>query len=352
MPDRVRPERLHAFAVEAGGFAGLPKSTVDLFADSLVEADLRGIDTHGVVRVPAYVEGYRRGYLNPRAELREVRARGAVRVYDGDNGLGGIVGQQAMDIAVDLAAEHGVGYVAVRNSNHAGMLAHHVLRAVDRGMVGYFVSNGPPVMAGWGGRDPLISNNPMAYGFPAGQYPPVVLDMACSAIARGKLRQAAQNDTPIPEGWATDEEGRPTTDPHAGMRGLVLPMAGHKGYGLAVVNELLSAVLPGALLSAEVSSAFLVEGAEALDSWRVGHLAVALDIEAFLDRHDYLRRTDELIGRCKASRPAPGLPEVLVPGEPEWRHREERLREGVPLSATTRALLDRAAAGWGIEVLT
>jgi LDH2 family malate/lactate/ureidoglycolate dehydrogenase len=348
MPDRVPAEHLRAFAVEAGDYAGLPGSTIDLFASSLVEADLRGIDTHGIVRAPAYVEGYRRGYLNPGAKLKEQRGRGAVRVYDGDNGLGGIIGQQAMDIAVDLATEHGVGYVAVRNSNHAGMLAQHVLRAVDRGMVGYFVSNGPAVMAGWGGREPLISNNPMAYGFPAGRYPPIVLDMACSAIARGKLRQAAQNDTPIPPDWATDDEGRPTTDPHAGMRGLVLPMAGHKGYGLAVVNELLSAVLPGALLSVEVSTAFLEEGAEALDSWRVGHLAVALDVDAFGDRADYLRRTDELIARCKASRPAPGVAEVMVPGEPEWRNREERLREGVPVSATTRALLDRAAAYWGI----
>jgi LDH2 family malate/lactate/ureidoglycolate dehydrogenase len=348
MSGPIEAGALRVFASDAGRFAGLPESTVDLFASSLVEADLRGIDTHGSVRTPAYVEGYRRGLLNPKAELREVRRRGAVAVYDADNGLGGIVGQQIMDVAVDLAREHGVGYVAARNSNHAGMLAQHVLRAVDQGMAGFFVSNGPPVMAGWGGRDPLVSNNPMAYGFPAGRYPAIVLDMACSAVARGKVRQAAQNDAPIPEGWAIDDQGRPTTDPHAAMRGLVLPMAGYKGYGLAVVNEMLSAVLPGALLSADVSPAFLREGADALDSWQVGHLAVAMDIEAFLDRADYLRRTDELIERCKSSRVAPGVAEVLVPGEPEWRLRAQRLRDGVPLSATTRAMLDRAAERWGI----
>lgn len=345
----VPADRLRDFAADAGRVAGLAGVDVELFAASLVEADLRGIDTHGVVRIPAYVEGYRRGLLNPRAELRQVRRRGAVAVYDADNGLGGIVGQQLMDIAVELAREHGVGYVAARNSNHAGMLAQHVLRAVGQGMAGYFVSNGPPVMAGWGGRDPLVSNNPVAYGFPAGRHPAIVLDMACSAVARGKVRQAAQNGTAIPAGWAIDEDGRPTTDPHAAMRGLVLPMAGHKGYGLAVVNEMLAAVLPGALLSADVSPAFLREGAEALDSWQVGHLAVAMDVEAFLDRADYLRRTDELIDRCKASTPAPGAGEVLVPGEPEWRLRTERLRGGVPISATTRALLDRAADRWGIR---
>jgi L-2-hydroxycarboxylate dehydrogenase (NAD+) len=342
---------LQTFARAAGQHAGLEESTVELFANSLVEADLRGIDTHGVVRTPAYVDGYLRGYLNPKARLRRIRGRGAVAVYDADNGLGGIVGQQAMDLAVELAREHGVGYVAVRNSNHAGMLAQHVLRAVDAGMAGYFVSNGPPVMAAWGGRDPMVSNNPMAYGFPAGRYPAVVLDMACSAVARGKVRQAAQNDVAIPADWAIDADGHPTTDPHAAMRGLVLPMAGYKGYGIAIVNELLSAVLPGALLSADVSSAFLREGAEALDSWQVGHLAVALDIDTFADRADYLRRTDELIERCKGSRLAPGVTEVLVPGEPEWRRRDERLRTGIPVSATTRALLDQAATRWGIEPL-
>lgn len=344
-------ERLLDFAAAAGRHAGLDESAVDLFAESLVEADLRGIDTHGVVRTPAYVEGFLRGHLNPTPRLREVRRKGAVAVYDVDNGLGGIVGQQLMDIAVDLARTHGVGYVAAHNGNHAGMLAQHVLRAVDQGMVGQFVSNGPPVMAGWGGRDPLVSNNPIAYGFPAGRFPAIVLDMACSAAARGKIRQAALNDVPIPPDWATDEEGRPTTDPHAAMRGLVLPMAGYKGYGLAVVNEMLSAVLPGALLSADVSSAFLREGAEALDAWRVGHLAVALDVEAFMDLTEYLRRTDELIERCKASRTAPGFDEVLVPGEPEWRRRAERLRDGIPVAASALAMLDQAAQRWGIDPL-
>jgi LDH2 family malate/lactate/ureidoglycolate dehydrogenase len=347
----VAADDLRDFVRRAAGHAGLEASTVDLFTAALVEADLRGVDTHGVVRVPAYVRGYLAGELNPGHRLRLEHGRGAVRIVDADNGLGCVVGQEVMDLAVTLAQDHGVGVVAVRNSNHAGMLAQHVLRAVDRRMVGYFVSNGPPVMAGWGGREPLISNNPMAYAFPAGRYPPIVLDMACSAIARGKLRQAAQNDVAIPLGWAIDDLGRPTTDPHAGMRGLVMPMAGHKGYGLAVANEVLSGVLPGAKLSFEVSDAFLREGATTLDSWGVGHLAVAMDVTAFGDYDEYLRRVDELISRCKRSAAAPGHDEVLIPGEPEWRVRAERLAHGVPVSASTLELLDEAARDWGITGL-
>jgi LDH2 family malate/lactate/ureidoglycolate dehydrogenase len=343
--------QLRDFVARAATHNGLPAQEVPLYVDALVSADLRGVETHGVVRVPAYGRGFLQGEINPAPEYRELRRTGAVVVLDADNAIGCVAGQRAMDLAVDLAQSHGVGVVAVRNSNHTGMLAQHVLRAVDRGYVGYFVSNAPPVMAPWGGREAVISNNPVAYGFPAGAHPAVVLDMACSTVARGKIRQAAQNDKPIPEGWASDEFGIPTTDPHAAMRGLVMPMAGYKGYGLAFVNEMLAGVLPGAQLSFEVSTAFGREGSRVLDTWGVGHFAIALNIEAFQDRATYLERTDELISRMKSCPLAPGSDEILIPGEREWRLRQDREANGIVLSATTLALINEAAEEWGLDPL-
>jgi LDH2 family malate/lactate/ureidoglycolate dehydrogenase len=348
----VDVDAVRAFVARAAEHAGLPAQDVPLFVESLVEADLRGIDTHGIVRVPAYVRGFKQGLINPRPNITTLRRRGAVAVLDADNGLGGIVGQRAMDLAMELATASGVGVVAVRDSNHAGMLAQHVIRASNDGLIGYFVSNGPAVMPAWGGRDPAISNNPVAWAFPRTDADAIVFDMACSAIARGKLRRAALNDEEIPLGWAVDEDGNPTTDPHAGMRGLVLPMAAHKGYGLAVVNELLSVALSGALYSFEVSRAFLAEGATALDSWRVGHLAMAFDIEAFVDRGHYDVGVTRFADMLKSSAPAPGFDEVLLPGEIESRLRSERLAVGLPVPGTTLRLLDQAAAEFGIPTLT
>jgi LDH2 family malate/lactate/ureidoglycolate dehydrogenase len=350
-PTVVDVDSVRTFVTRAAQHAGVPAEDQRLFVDSLVEADLRGVDTHGIVRVPAYVRGFVQELVNPRPQLEVVRRRGATAVLDADNGLGGVVGQRAMDLALEIAAEHGVGMVSVRNSNHAGMLAQHVLRASEVGKIGYFVSNGPAVMPAWGGRDPAISNNPVAYAFPRAGADAIVFDMACSAIARGKLRRAALNDESIPLGWAIDENGEATTDPHAGMRGLVLPMAEHKGYGLAVVNELLSVALSGALFSFEVSRAFLGEGATALDAWQVGHLVAAIDVEAFVERAEYDAGVQRLVDRLKSSSPAAGFAEVLLPGELESRLRAERITAGLPVPANTMRLLDEAAAEFGIEPL-
>lgn len=349
---RLVPEpTLRAFSHAAGSAGGLSGPDLGMFVDGVIEADLRDLASHGVFRLPFYVRGYKRGELAARPVIRQLRAFGATRHLDGGNGLGVVLGQRSMDLACDLAEANGIGIVAVRNSNHTGVLAVHVMRAVRRGMIGYFVSNAPALMAAWGGNEPMLSNSPFAYGFPT-TVEPVVLDMACSAVARGKIRLAAKEGKAIPVGWAVDGRGRPTTDASAALGGLVLPMADYKGYGIAVANELLSAALPGAVLAVDVSRRFLQEDPGYLDSWGIGHLAIAIDPEAFVGRQEFARSASLLVARLRASRRADGFDRILVPGEREAEARAARLRDGVPVSAAVAASLRQFAKEVGIDPIT
>jgi len=329
---RFAPAAVESFIRRAGAAAGVAGRDLEWFVDGLLLADLRGIDSHGVYRVPFYCRGFTSGSLNPAPTLRHLRSRGATAVLDANNGLGVITGQNAMVRAIDLARTYGVGIVAVTNSNHAGMLAAHVAHASRAGMVGWFVSNAPALMAPWGGRDAMLSNSPFAWAIPC-RPDPIVLDMACSSIARGRIRIAAMRDGEIPEGCAIDADGVPTTNARRAMDGLVLPAGGYKGYGIALVNEILSAVLPGAMLSVDVSRQFLAADARALDSWGIGHLAVAIDPSAFQDPGEFVDRVTELAARVRRSRPAAGVDKVLLPGDPELAEQRVRESAGIPISA-------------------
>lgn len=355
---RIRPsadetyfgvDSLRRFVFSAAGKAGLDQADASLLVEALVEADLRGVGTHGVYRLPAYLRAVTSGTINASPVLRRVSGRGAVQVLDGDNGLGVVVGQLAMREAVEGARNLGIGMVAVRNSNHAGMLAAHTLVAARLGFAGYFVSNAAALMPAFGGQTPVLSNGPFSYAFPtAGE--PIVLDMACSAVARGKIRLAAERGETIPKGWALDRDGRPASDAQAAMHGVVLPMAGHKGYAMAVVNDILSAVLPGAQLSFDVPRAFLEPGATALDSWGIGHLAMAVDVEAFGERVDYLSKMTRLVDELRSSEAQVGQ-QVLLPGDPEMHARRRAMADGVRLPKETLRLLDAYAGEVGIETL-
>jgi LDH2 family malate/lactate/ureidoglycolate dehydrogenase len=344
-------ERVRGFIERAGAASGLREENLRRFVDGVLLADMRGIDSHGVYRVPFYCRGLVNGDLNPEATLRRVRGRGATELVDADNGLGVIVGQLGMLRAIDMAREFGVGIVAIANSNHAGILAAPALLAADAAMVGYFVSNAPALMAPWGGREAMLSNSPFAWAIPA-RPDPVVLDMACSNVARGRIRLAAQRDERIPLDWAIDADGAPTDDPHRAMEGLVMPMAGYKGYGLALINEILAAVLPGAVLSVDVSRRFLVEGARSFDAWGIGHLAMAMDISAFQEPSDFMDRVDGLVERIRTSEVAPGHERIMVPGEPESRVQRKREVEGIPISVPVLAQLREFADEFRLEPLS
>jgi LDH2 family malate/lactate/ureidoglycolate dehydrogenase len=251
-----------------------------------------------------------------------------------------------MDRAVELARVQGIGAVAVRNSNHAGMLATHVRRGAEQGMIAFFTSNGPAIMPAWGGTEPRLGNGPFAWGIPTDGERPLILDMACSAVARGKIRLHAARGEELPPGWALDDEGRETRDPAGALRGVVLPMATYKGYGIAFVNEVLSAVLTGATFAAEMPRDFLKEGSTVLDAWGCGHLAVALDVARFIDPSVFKAGVERL-GRIVRDGPTlSGTAQVFLPGEPEESTRQERERDGIPVAESVRAQL----AAFGTEI--
>jgi LDH2 family malate/lactate/ureidoglycolate dehydrogenase len=322
---------------------------LDLFVASFVEADLRGVETHGMIRIPAYVRAFLRGIVNAAPAISVVNDGSASALIDGDNGLGMVVGQVAMDMAVQRAREYGVGAVSVRNSNHSGMLAVHVQRAVDQGMLGFFTSGGAPIMAAWGGADAVLGNGPFAWGIPRATAFPIVVDMAASTAARGKIRVLAAEGKSIPQGWAVDATGNPTTDARAAMEGVILPMAGHKGYGIAVAMEVLSSVLSGSQLAAEAPRDFLKEGSTVLDSWKIGHFALALNLEVF--DHSFQETLERLVVILTRSRLAKGVDRVLLPGQPEWERRQDRLQHGIPISPRVLSALDAFAAEVGIDPL-
>lgn len=350
-PTLVSAETLTTFVHDVALRCGLSTEHADLFTDALMAADLRGIPSHGLFRLGIYSRGFLSGNVNPAPRVSESGDASASRLIDGDNGLGLVVGQLAMDRAVELASENGIGMVSVRNSNHSGVLAVHVLRATGAGMVGFFTSNAPALMAPWGAQEALLSNSPFAYGFPA-RGGPIVVDMACSAVARGRIRLAALDRQPIPLGWALDAEGNATDDPLAAMEGVVLPMGEYKGSGLAIAHEILATCLSGAVLSMNVPRVFLKHGADTLDAWDVGHLAIAINIEALRPRDAFESDVAELTDAVRGATPQPGAGEVLMPGDPEAASVTRLLREGVPVSSETARALSGLARELAIAVPT
>ncbi|MDR7543689.1 MAG: Ldh family oxidoreductase [Armatimonadota bacterium] len=342
MPDvepRYAPERLKVFAIEALRRAGATDEDALLTAEGLVHADLRGIHTHGVVRVPIYVARLRRGSFNASATLTTVTVRGPVALVDAGAGLGIAMASRAMDMAIGLAAEHGVGLVGVRNSSHCGMLAGLALRAVAAGMIGVAISNADAQVAPWGARAKFLGTNPMAIAVPAGQEPPIVLDMATSVVPHSRVQAAAALGQAIPAGWAIDREGRVTIDPHEALHGALLPFGGAKGSAISLMIDVLAGLLTGALSGPDIAP--LYEDLERPQG--LGHLVMALHPEAFGPAGAFTARVDALIRRVRALPPAEGCDRVYLPGEIEHARMLEYRRSGIPLPSEARAAVERVA---------
>ncbi len=332
----VRPEVARAFCQTVFEGAGVPGADAFLVADALIDADLRGVSTHGLVRFPIYVTRLRQGLVKAKPEMRVVGSRGATVVLDGDHGFGQVVGAEGMRRAVGMTQEHGVGLCAIRNSTHLGALAYIAAMALPHRMIGVAMSITNPVIAPWGGVVPKVGNNPLAVAVPAGTRPPVIFDMACSQVARGNLILASKLKQAIPPTWALDEQGRPTEDPDAGLRGSLMPVGGHKGAGLALVVAILAGLLAGSPFGAGCGDIFDMTRPQ-----RLGHLVMALDIAAFGPAPAFLQAMDGMIADLKDTPRAEGVEEIWMPGEMERRRREERLRDGFPVS---RVVLDEVRA--------
>jgi LDH2 family malate/lactate/ureidoglycolate dehydrogenase len=295
-----------------------------LTAISLVEADLRGVTSHGTRAAPRYLRRILGGGTNPRPTIRVLREGPAFVQLDGDNGLGQVVAPAAMQRAIACARQTGIGLVGVRNSNHFGAAAFWAMQALAEGMIGFATTNGSGVnMVAYNGAEAVVGNSPLAFAVPAGSEPPIVLDMACGVAAAGKIGVAAMKGEPIPLGWGLTADGQPTTDPNAAT--LVVPL-GPKGYGLAVIMDVLAGPLQGTVASCHKTGG---QGGSAPGN--TGHSFLAIDVAALTDPDVFRAEIDAQIRTIRASRPQPGVDRVYLPGEIEWRTKLERLERGIPL---------------------
>lgn len=318
----------------AGGILiglGVPAAKARLVAESLVAANLRGVDSHGVHLLPYYEEHIRRGNIDTTADGRVVSESAGCMVYDGDSGLGQWVSEICCRHAVRLAREHGLGMVVTRHSNHFGAAAFWGQRISGAGMIGVVMCDASPSVAPWQGREPRIGTNPICVSLPSSGRGGWLLDMATTTVAKNKILQAAANREPaIPAGWAMDAAGVPTTDTEEARRGLLMPLGGYKGSGLGMMVEILCAVLSGGAMSTAVGGTFLYNR-----KMNTNQMFLAIDAARFLPAEEFQARMEHLVGLMKSAAPATGYDEVLVAGDPEWRMEERRRQEGIPVDAAT-----------------
>ncbi len=342
MEQRIDASRLLALVTQIFGRCGMTQADAGLLADSLVAADLGGVHSHGVLRVPEYVRKLTQGGVNPHGRPTIVRDEGACLVVDGGNSMGQIGAHFAMAQAIERARTTGLAAVAVRGSNHCGAMAYFATQALAHDMIGLATTNALPTMAPWGGTERILGINPLAVAIPAGAAFPIVLDAAFSASAQGKIRVYQQKGLSLPEGWALDRDGQPTTDPAAALGGLLMPIGGHKGSGLAIVMGILASLLSGASFGTELGS--LEAGAT---PGQDGHFLAAIRISAFEDVERFKERVDRVIEQVHNCRRAPGVDRIYAPGERELLNRAEYLQYGIPLNAVTRTDLYRTAGDMG-----
>jgi LDH2 family malate/lactate/ureidoglycolate dehydrogenase len=343
----VSESALKRFCVAVLRKVDVPDDQARAIIDNLVEADLRGVDSHGVVRLPIYVKRLAARATNPRPTVKIVRETRTSAVVDGDNGMGQWVGQRAMEIAIAKAKEGDCVFVSVRNSNHFGAAALYAQMAAAHDMVGLaFTIGGINHMTPWGGAEAILGNNPFAIAFPAGAERPVVLDMACSVAARGKIIVAAKEGKPIPADWAVGPDGAPTTDAVEALKGFVSPVGGPKGYALTLSIGLLSTMLSGTFFGSEVTHMY----DDLARPQNIGHLFGVLPVQAFEDVASYKARMDKAVREVRGVKHAPGVERIYLPGEREFLLLEERRKHGIPIGAGVFGELQALGREYGIEL--
>lgn len=327
---------------------GLPAADAEKVAALMAEADARGADGHGVFRLPQYVKRIQSGGINVAPEIRVIREAAASALVDGDNAMGHLVMSRASNIAVEKARTAGVAWVGARKSNHAGPAMLYARMPLAHDMIGIYIAVGsanhlPP----WGGTEMLLSTNPIAIAAPGARHEAIVLDMATTNAAYGKVKIKAQRGEVMPEGWMMDRQGRPITDPKRASEGFLLPIGGPKGYGLALLFGLLAGTLNGAAFGKDVVDF----NADSKSLTNTGHAIVAVNIAAFADVAAFKQSVDDIWDEMKSSPKLPGVEEIRLPGERSAKLFEERMANGVPVSADLRRTLDELADRAGVARL-
>jgi len=345
---RIAAAPLIAFATRALIAAGLPEHDAKIVAGLMVDADLRGSDTHGVIRLPIYLRRLKAGGINARPNIRIVRERPASALVDGDNGIGHLVMRFAAMTAIEKATQTGVAWVGARMSNHAGPAALYAMMPLAHDMVGIYLAVGsnnhlPP----WGSSENLLGTNPIAIAIPANEEPPIVLDMAPTVAAFGKVRLKAQRGEEMPVGWMLGRDGKPLTDPKRADEGVLVPIGEYKGYGLSLITGLLAGTLNGAAFGRDVVD-FVKETGTATNT---GHAIVALSVDAFMPAAQFKHQVDAAVRAMRSAERLPGVERIWLPGEQSHLKRRDRTENGIPILRPLRDSLDAAARGLGIAPL-
>src|SRR5215469_9299422 len=348
-------EVLDDFCTRVFLHCGVPKDDAMQAAEVLARADLRGIDSHGVGRMHTYFDMLTLGRINPTPKIKIVRSTPSTATIDGDNGLGLVVGPQANYIAMDMAEKCGTGWVSVCNTNHFGIAGYYALQALERDLIGWAMTNSTKLVAPLWGTSRMLGTNPLAIAFPGDEEPPIVVDLATSAVAFGKIEIARRRQQRLPEGWAIDASGGPATDPQAVYDGgALLPLGstrelgGHKGYALAMMVDVLSGVLSGANWGPFAPAFAIAQTPPGSVGDGIGHFFGALRIDGFIEPDEFKRQVDHMARTFRASPPAPGTSGPLVPGDPERLAEEERRTGGIPLLSPIAAELEALAGETGV----
>ena len=339
-PPGVEVAAIVQFITRALVSVNVPPEDAAQVAALMAESDARGGDAHGVFRLPQYVKQIQEGAVNARPDIRVVSERPGTALVDGDNGLGHLAMKRAAELAVEKARRCGVAWVGTRHGNHAGPAQLYPRMAAAQDMIGiYFCVGNANLVPPWGGTEALLSTNPIAIAVPGLRHPSIVLDMATTNAAFGKIRLKAQRNEPMPEGWMIDREGKPLTDPKRASEGFLLPIGGAKGYGLALMFGLLAGTLNGAAFGRDVVD-YTVDSKTPSNT---GQAMMAVDISAFADVTAFKQDVDEVWDEMKSSPTLPGFDEVRLPGERSENLYRERMASGVPLGAPLRKALDELA---------
>lgn len=324
---KYHSQQLKKFISDVLKKSGLSDENAFTVADSLVSANLRGIDSHGVTRLPIYVKRLKTGAVNPNPNVQVVEESNSTLLIDGDDGMGQIVAAKAIEIGIEKAKKNGAVYIGVKKSTHFGTGAYFVQKAVENNLIAYAMSNAPSTMAPWGGIEPYFGTNPYAFGVPAGKNKPIIFDMATSVVARGKIISAEQKGDDIPRGWAIDKNGRPTTNAKEALEGSVLPFAGPKGYAISLMIDIMSGVLTGAGFGPHINNIY----GDFDKPQNVGHFFQLIDVNRMMPMELFKERVDQMIDEIKSSPKAEGVEEIFLPGEIELNIEQERLTNGINL---------------------
>ena len=313
---KISQSKLHEFITSLFNEVGVPKEEAKMVADVLMKAELRGIKSHGVSRIPIYIKRLELGVVSTKSNLTILKETACTALLDGGYGLGQVLGTKAMRIAIEKAEATGIGMVGLNKSHHYGIAAFFSEMAIKHNMIGFSCCNTKAMMPPPGGASRAIGNNPFSFAFPSGEQLPVIFDCACSTVAEGKIIVSKNAGKSIPEGWALDVSGNPTTDPSEALKGFILPAGGPKGYGMAVVMELLSGVLTKAATGTHLTSIY----ADVDKPQNCGNFFAAIKIDAFDDVEDFKKRMDAYILDLKNSKRAKGVEQIYMPGEIELRN--------------------------------